>query len=178
MSDKTVLIRSFEGMPDGDGGEAMEQSEALEAMQTSIELRNIHLVPPLAVADKPRPSNLPSATELSGELDALMPYGTESQITSVSELDRVMKLMEADQKKFSTRCVYVAHVVICPFASVSSDLPYLMSKVNKNAYRTVREYECCGLSEFDDVPSQVAREANMSRVQLAQYAVEDTKRGV
>jgi len=105
---------------------------------TSLEMRSVHLVPPLAVDEKPRPSNLPAATELSGELDAIMPYGTESSISSVTELDRVMKLMEADQKKFST---------------------YTQEQV-------------------DYIFQEVAREANMSRVQLAQYAVQDTKRGV
>jgi hypothetical protein len=110
----------------------------MDALKTSIEMRNIHMVPPLAVPETPRPSGLPAATELSGELDALMPYGTESSICSVSELDRVMTLMEADQKKFAS---------------------YTQEQV-------------------DYIFQEVAREANMSRVQLAQYAVEDTKRGV
>mmetsp|Transcript_6122 Transcript_6122/g.15741 ORF Transcript_6122/g.15741 Transcript_6122/m.15741 type:complete len:1021 (-) Transcript_6122:139-3201(-) len=129
----TLLIRSFEGERDPE-----EIDSNMEALMTSLEMRSVHLVPPLAVDEKPRPSNLPAATELSGELDAIMPYGTESSISSVTELDRVMKLMEADQKKFST---------------------YTQEQV-------------------DYIFQEVAREANMSRVQLAQYAVQDTKRGV
>jgi hypothetical protein len=39
-------------------------------------------------------------------------------------------------------------------------------------------YVLASCFQVDYIFQEVAREANMSRVQLAQYAVEDTKRGV
>uniref|UniRef100_A0A061RWL3 Alcohol dehydrogenase 4 n=1 Tax=Tetraselmis sp. GSL018 TaxID=582737 RepID=A0A061RWL3_9CHLO len=83
-------------------------------------------------------SGLPSASELSAELDAVLPYGTESSICSVEELGRVLDLMEEDQRSFA---------------------------------QFTQE-------QVDYIFQEVAREANMSRVQLAQFAVDDTKRGV
>mmetsp|Transcript_25856 Transcript_25856/g.72415 ORF Transcript_25856/g.72415 Transcript_25856/m.72415 type:complete len:1028 (+) Transcript_25856:161-3244(+) len=139
MSDKTFLIRSFEGPRDGENVDNSEGEEALmQALNASIEMRNVHMVPPLAVAEIPRPSSLPPATELSADLDIIMPHGKESSITSVDELDKIMVKMEQAQKDFST---------------------YTQEQV-------------------DYIFQEVAREANMNRVQLAQYAVEDTKRGV
>ena len=96
--DKMALIRSFEGS--FEGGES--QDVPSDASVPASKVGNIHLVPPLAIAEKPRPTNLPPATELSGELDKLMPYGTESSICTVSELDKVMAEMEKDQKEFAT----------------------------------------------------------------------------
>lgn len=137
--DKKVLIRSFDGRRSGDDdNEESDGEKMIAAIKSSIEMRNIHLVPPLAVIEKPRPSGLPAATELSGELDSIMPYGTESSICSVSELDLVMERMVKSQKQFA-------------------------------------EYT---QEQVDYIFQEVAREANMNRVQLAQYAVEDTKRGV
>jgi hypothetical protein len=95
--DKTALIRSFEGPIDGADGDSGFKQPMMPA-----KVGNIHLVPPLSIVERPRPTNLPAATELSGELDKLMPYGTESSICSINELDKVMILMEADQKKFAT----------------------------------------------------------------------------
>ena len=106
--DKMALIRSFEGPIDDEG-----PSESSDAAVPPAKVGNIHLVPPLAIAERPRPTNLPPATELSGELDKLMPYGTESSICTVSELDKVMAEMEKDQKEFATFTQEQVRVRVC-----------------------------------------------------------------
>ncbi len=108
--DKTALIRSFEGPIEG-----ADADSGLKQPIVPAKVGNIHLVPPLAIVEKPRPTNLPAATALSGELDKLMPYGTESSICSISELDKVMIQMEADQKKFAT---YTQEQVMFPLSGL------------------------------------------------------------